>query len=192
MNKRKVTLPVCLVVCTVVLAAGVASAANWPRFRGPNGAGVAADKDIPIKFDDKTGVLWKIALPGAGNSSPIIWNDRLFVQSGTPKERSLYCVSVKDGKLLWSRAAPGGQAKIHAMNTYASSSPATDGNIVVAAFWDGENQLLKAYDLDGNPKWERKLGALQERARPRRVAHPLQWQGLFLQRSRRLGGPSGL
>src|SRR4051794_23069896 len=121
MRLRTFTLPVCLAVGTLILTVAVASAANWPRFRGPNGEGVATDKDIPVKFDDKTAVLWKVQLPGAGNSSPIIWNDKLFVQSATAKERSLFCLSAKDGKLLWSRAAPGNQAKIHGMNTYASA-----------------------------------------------------------------------
>src|SRR5262249_32411667 len=61
------------------------SAGNWPRFRGPNGTGVAADKDIPVSWTKKN-FLWKAALPGAGNSSMAVWGKRLFLQSATDKD----------------------------------------------------------------------------------------------------------
>src|SRR5436309_7184915 len=83
------------------LAAAPAVADNWPRFRGPNGTGVAADKDIPISWDEQSGLLWKVALPGPGHSSPIVWGERLFVQTTSTdgQERSLVCLAVKDGKV---------------------------------------------------------------------------------------------
>src|SRR6516164_1925567 len=81
-------------------------ATDWPRFRGPNGEGISADKDIPIKCDNKSGILWKVELPGQGNSSPIVWGKRLFVQTANHdgSERSLLCLDVTNGKTLWTKS----------------------------------------------------------------------------------------
>jgi outer membrane protein assembly factor BamB len=152
--------PTAFAAALVFLAVPTTSADNWPRFRGPNGTGVAADKDVPVKWAEGDGILWKIALPGLGNSSPVVWGDRVFVQAAPPggRERQLVCVSASTGKLLWSRGVPGTRAKTHPKNTLASSTPATDGARVYAAFWDGSDILLAAYDMDGRPVWDRKLG----------------------------------
>jgi outer membrane protein assembly factor BamB len=149
-----ISLPVLLLTITAV------DAANWPRFRGPNGTGVAADKDIPVKWDEQSGILWKVALPGRGNSSPIVWGKRLFAQTASKdgKERMLLCIDVTDGKTLWSRTVPGNMGRTHLKNTLASSTPATDGQRVYAAFWDGKDVAMTAYDFDGNLLWRRDLG----------------------------------
>jgi outer membrane protein assembly factor BamB len=142
------------------LGTGPAPAENWPRFRGANGTGIAADKDIPIKWSAKENILWQVRLPGLGNSSPIVWGDRLFVQSAQAngKDRLLVCLKVADGSTLWSRSVPGTKVKKHPFNTYASSTPATDGERVYALFWDGGNVVMHAYDFNGNPVWNRDLG----------------------------------
>ena len=72
-----------LAAALVLLVVTAGSADNWPRFRGPNGTGVAADKDVPVLFGEKDNLLWKAPLPGKGNSSPVIWGDGLFVQSAS-------------------------------------------------------------------------------------------------------------
>jgi outer membrane protein assembly factor BamB len=139
----------------------VARAGNWPRFRGPNGTGVAADKDVPVSWSDKAGILWQVSLPGLGNSSPIVWGDRLFVQTASAdgRERSLLCLAVQDGKVLWSRSVPGHKAKTHPLNTLASSTPAADGERVYASFWDGQDVALTAFDFTGKQLWSRDLGS---------------------------------
>lgn len=144
-----------------LVAVTSSSADNWPRFRGPNGTGVAADKDVPVQWTEDKGILWKLPLPGQGNSSPVVWGDRLFVQTAPPggRERQLICVSASTGKLLWSRSVPAAKARTHKYNTLASSTPATDGERVYAAFWDGANIQLAAYDVDGRPVWDRNLGS---------------------------------
>jgi outer membrane protein assembly factor BamB len=141
--------------------AGEAIAGNWPRFRGPNGTGVATDKDVPLHWTADKGVLWKTALPGAGNSSPVIWGDRLFVQSADENDRLLLCLDVAGGKILWSRSLPGGVTRKHPKNTFASSTPATDGERVYAVFWDGRDMLIAAYDFKGELVWKRNLGAFK-------------------------------
>src|SRR5579885_2937069 len=138
-----------------------AGAANWPRFRGPNGTGVADDKNIPAEWTEKD-YLWKVALPGVGNSSPIVWGDRVFLQcaSADSKERLLVCVSAATGKILWTASEPGGRAANlnRKYNTLASSTPATDGQRVYCVWWDGTGLSLAAYDLDGKRVWKRDLG----------------------------------
>jgi outer membrane protein assembly factor BamB len=148
----------------LILVAGAASADHWPRFRGPNGNGVTADRDVPIQWGDRENLLWKTAIPGAGNSSPVVWGDHVFLQSAAAngKERMLFCLSARDGKIQWSRTAPGTTFKtLNKRNSYASSTPATDGERVYTIFWDGEGQTVHAYDIKGTPLWQHPLGSFK-------------------------------
>ena len=119
MRQLRTQLPIVLVL--LVSSVGPASAASWPRFRGPNGTGIATDKDIPVQWTDKEGVLWKTLIPGLGNSSPIVWNDRVFLQSATEdgKQRLLLCLKATDGRILWSQPVPGSRAHINPKNSLA-------------------------------------------------------------------------
>lgn len=142
-----------------VFCAGII-ASPWPRFRGPNGTGVAAEADIPVRWDEQRGILWKTEIPGFGNSSPVVWGERLFLQSAAAdgSERRLLCLSAKDGRVLWSQSAAGRPARMHARNTLASSTPAVDGERVYAVFWDGTELALQAFGLDGKQQWRQPLG----------------------------------
>jgi outer membrane protein assembly factor BamB len=135
-------------------------AADWPRFRGPNGTGVAADKDVPVQWDAKENVLWKKSVPGVGHSSPIVSGNKLFLQSSSEDgaERWLLCYEVANGDLLWKKSAPGAKVKTHPKNNLASSTPCTDGERVYAASWDGKDVSLVAYDFKGEQAWKRDLG----------------------------------
>lgn len=147
-----------LVVTVVVLPA---RGSDWPRYRGPNGTGIAEDKDVPVEFSDTRNVIWKVKVPGLGNGSPIVWGDRLFIQSSSDdgKNRLLLCFDVLTGKERWNRSlASSPTSKRHPKNTLASSTPATDGKQVYAVFWDGNDILLAAYDIEGKPCWSRDLG----------------------------------
>lgn len=140
---------------------GLAHAADWPRFRGPNGAGTAADKDVPVKWADEN-LLWKTAIPGVGHSSPIVCRGRVFLQSASEdgKERWLISLDAASGQILWKTPSSGRNAKKHTLNSLASSTPATDGQRVYAAFWDGKDIHLGAFDFkDGKPIWEKDLGS---------------------------------
>jgi outer membrane protein assembly factor BamB len=143
----------------VVVAANLGDAADWTRFRGPNGTGIAADQNIPVHWTSKN-ILWQKELPAPGNSSAVVWKERLFVQGGSQdgKQRMLICMDVKDGTILWVQKMPGSKAKIQAKNTFASGSPGVDSKRVYAAFWDGEKTLLAGYSHDGKDPWVRDIG----------------------------------
>jgi outer membrane protein assembly factor BamB len=161
MNMRKLVFALAFFLALgLVEALGrQATASSWPRFRGPNGTGIAADTNIPLRWTDRD-ILWKTAIPGVGHSSPIVWGEHIFVQSASKdgKERLLLCLSLSDGKIVWSRSIAGTGAHTHPLNNLASSTPATDGQRVYAVFWDGDQVWLYAYDFQGNLVWKRLLG----------------------------------
>jgi outer membrane protein assembly factor BamB len=142
------------------LSAGACRADNWERFRGPNGDGVSADKNIPVKFNTKEAVIWRTRIDGSGYSSPIVWGDRLFVQTASldGSSRTLLCLDSNTGNEIWQRSIPAVRAKIHQLNSLASATPTTDGAAVYVPFWDGKDILLVAYDYKGNKLWQRNLG----------------------------------
>jgi outer membrane protein assembly factor BamB len=145
------------------LIGSLAHASDWPRFRGPNGAGIAADKEVPVKWTTEN-ILWKTAIPGVGHSSPIVHGGRVFLQSSSTdgKERWLLSLDAVKGDILWKTPAPGHKARIHPRNSLASSTPATDGKRVYAVFWDGKEMHLGAYDSKaGKPIWEKNLGGFK-------------------------------
>jgi outer membrane protein assembly factor BamB len=138
-------------------------AADWPQFRGPNATGVSTDATIPVHFQDGDGVLWKVALPGAGVSSPIVSKGKLFIQSASSdgRQRLMICLDAATGKTLWTKTIPGSKARTHALNSLASSTPAADGDHVFALFWDGATIALIAFDYDGTKRWQQDLGPFQ-------------------------------
>jgi len=138
-------------------------AADWTQFRGPNATGVSTDTTIPVQFRDGDGLLWKVALPGNGASSPIISKGKLFIQSASTdgRQRMLICLDAVTGKALWTQTVPGTKARTHALSTLASSTPAADGEHVFILFWNGTTVTLAAFDYDGGKAWQRDLGPFQ-------------------------------
>jgi outer membrane protein assembly factor BamB len=138
-----------------------AFAADWPRFRGPNGTGIAEDKTIPVKWTGND-FIWKVEMPGLGNSSPVVWKGRVYVQAASKdgNDRMLLCLDAKDGSTKWVQKAKGKTfKKLHEKNTMASASPAVDEQNVYAVFWDGDKQILNAYTHEGKPLWTRDFGS---------------------------------
>ncbi|HEV2761377.1 MAG TPA: PQQ-binding-like beta-propeller repeat protein [Pyrinomonadaceae bacterium] len=157
---------------------------SWPSFRGPQASGVAERQNLPERWDAKTGenILWRTPLPGLAHSSPVVWGSRLFVTSAvssapnatfrpglygdgdasqdrSPQRFVLYALDKRTGKILWERTAHEGPPldKRHIKATYANSTPATDGRVVVA--WFG-SQGVYAYDVQGRFLWKVDLGRL--------------------------------
>ena len=142
----------------------LASAQEWPRFRGPNGSGIG-QANLPEQLTEKD-IQWRVTLPGSGHSSPVIWGDRVFVNctpdGAGPAEtarRIVACLSTKDGKLLWQREFATGAYRKHADNSFASPSCAVDAKHVYAWFAgpDG-SQLVALAQEDGKEVWKRDLG----------------------------------
>jgi len=162
MSATSILLRFALVVIAGMLLTINASADNWARFRGPNGNGISSDKNIPIKFSAKEAVVWSAKIPGDGASSPIVWGDRVFLQTASldASERSLLCLDAKTGKEIWKRSIPGAKPShsVRKDSTLASASPTTDGESVFVPFWNGKDILMVAYSFQGDKLWERNLG----------------------------------
>lgn len=157
---------------------------SWPSFRGPLASGVGERQNLPDNWDGETGknILWRKPIPGLAHSSPIVWGDKIFLTTavgsdpgatfrpglygdGDPSDdRShhrwkLYALDKRSGKGLWERVVHEGVPidRRHIKATYANSTPATDGRIVVA--WFG-SQGVYAYDVEGRFLWKVDLGRL--------------------------------
>jgi len=131
-------------------------AGNWPAWRGPSGDGVTTETDLPLKWSATEGVKWKIALPERGNSTPIVWDGKIFLTQNVGTRRTLMCLDRKDGRTLWQGGPEWTEKEAtHGTNPYCSGSPATDGERVVA--WFGSAGLW-CWSLDGKEQWHIDLG----------------------------------
>ena len=141
------------------------SAENWPQWRGPRGTGVSRETDLPIFWSENRHVSWRTPLPGAGASSPIVWEQSVFVTCQADDGRQLLLrIDAGTGRILWQRelgrsqpvreATGRQQQKFHRLHNHASPTPATDGTTVVAHFGDGR---LAACDFSGKVLWQRNL-----------------------------------
>jgi outer membrane protein assembly factor BamB len=140
-------------VCALAL---ISAAAEWPQFRGPNGAGLCLScTRLPVEFGPDRNVLWRAELP-EGKSSPVLTADRIFVTGAQGDELITLCLRRADGKLLWRRAvrAPKRETQ-HALNHRAAPTVVTDGTNIFAFFADFG---LLAYTADGKPLWQLPLG----------------------------------
>ncbi|MFL3666612.1 MAG: PQQ-binding-like beta-propeller repeat protein [Verrucomicrobiota bacterium] len=159
--------------------AGLIRAENWPGWRGPSGDGVSAGKGIPTKWSSTENIAWKIAIPGEGHSSPIVWGDKVFLTSSLTEKnkRILLCLDRLSGQTVWQRdVVQSPPETIHRLNSRASGTPATDGKQVYVTFMRAEGDeviapnvgserlitpgkiIVAAYDLDGNEKWKTNVG----------------------------------
>ena len=155
--------PVRLAVLALLLClplAGAEEEGSWARFRGPNGTGVATGGKLPLSWD-KPHLLWKVALAGEGNGSPIIWGEQLYLTtaSGDGTARHLLCLDVKDGRQRWKKTYAAARGKYHRKNSLASATPCTDGERVYCSVWDGSKLWLTACDgRAGQEVWRQDLG----------------------------------
>ena len=141
------------------LLAGAAGADEWTRFRGPNGSGVSSAKTVPASWKESD-FNWKIDLPGEGNSSPVIWKERVFVTAAdnSAAKRSLLCIDESSGKTLWKRDFPYATYRKHKNNSYASNTPAVDGERVYTLWQSKAGSSLVALDHGGKESWRYDLG----------------------------------
>ncbi len=138
-------------------------AENWPCWRGPRNDGSSLEEGVPLHWNGPEGknIAWRVAVPGIGHASPIVWEDRIFLVSCDleAENRLLLCLDRKSGGILWKRTvlhAP--LERKHRLNSFASSTPATDGRQVYVTFLDGTRMMVAAYDFAGNRRWEARPG----------------------------------
>jgi outer membrane protein assembly factor BamB len=137
----------------------------WSRWRGPSGQGVVdtATHRYPDSWSATENVAWRVPVPGRGHSSPIVWDDRIFVTTAYDEgeRRSVLAFSRTDGELLWETFAPPAPVeRMYPKNSHASSTPTTDGKLVYAYFG---NHGLIAVDFAGRLQWHRSFGPVPTR-----------------------------
>ena len=165
--------------------AQVNSDRQWTSYRGKFSSGVLDNANLPESFDilNMINVRWKREIPGLGLSSPVIWDNKIFITSAigqadnkgfkpgifgdiTPvrdssvHEWKVFCIDKNTGKTLWERTSFKGipRMKRHPKSTHANTSVATDGKYVVAFFG---SEGLFCYDMNGNLVWQKNFGLLQ-------------------------------
>ena len=134
-------------------------AENWAQFRGPNGAGLSAEKGLPVKWTAKD-YKWQVELPGIGHSSPVVWEDRVIITSAVNKgeKRFIECYHADTGKPVWSKELGGATHPKHGLNSFASSTPVTDGKMVYVSWGDNDEYFIVAHDFkSGAEKWRTQL-----------------------------------
>jgi outer membrane protein assembly factor BamB len=173
MKPRSLVLPCALAIC--LLAAGCARppegppVGEWRQFRGPDGLGISAETNLPVRWGAKSpNIRWRAVVDGAGNSSPIVSGGRIFLttvyrqpgdrwarsKKGPDLQRVVLAYDLASGEKLWETAVYQGRGgRIHWTNTHATPTPVTDGELVFASF-DG---YLAALDHDGNVIWKREI-----------------------------------
>jgi len=148
-----------LVWATCVLSSTqfVSGESNWTGWRGPSQNGHTVETNLPVAWNADS-VTWKASLKGRGQSSPIIWGERIFLTTATGegRQRIVFCVDRNDGHIVWEHECwTGDPEKSHVMNGHASASCTTDGERVYAFFGKGG---LHCYTVDGKPVWSKDLG----------------------------------
>ena len=167
---------------TLLALTTISAADQWPQFRGPNAGVVADDPGLPDSWSETENVVWKVDVPGLGWSSPIIWDDHVFltsaisagkepapvaglydehdhVKAAAPQRWMVYDFDFKTGKLRWEREMHQGAPPLlrHIKNSYASETPVTDGERLYVYF--GNIGLVAALDFKGNVVWTKNVGA---------------------------------
>lgn len=143
-----------------LIAAGGAKAENWPGWRGPRGDGTSSETGVPTTWSKTENIRWKYPLPSPGNSSPVVWGDRVFLTQSIDKagtERALLCLDRKNGELVWKKSVTfKGREPTHGTNPYCAATPVTDGERVIVSHGSAG---LVCYDFAGNQIWHRDLGS---------------------------------
>ncbi|MCA9412939.1 MAG: PQQ-binding-like beta-propeller repeat protein [Candidatus Omnitrophica bacterium] len=199
MRKLTALFLIQLALYLICVAGRARAESEWPQFRGPGSSATVEDNPaLPEVWSVTRNVTWETEIPGRGWSCPVVWGDRIFLTSvvslGSVEEpqRGLYfggergdatdehkwmvfCFDRNSGEKLWERVAHQGVPETghHVKNTFASETPTTDGERVYAYFG---NTGLFAYDLEGNPIWEREWEVVKTKANWGTAISPVVYQ----------------
>jgi outer membrane protein assembly factor BamB len=182
---RKTALSICLLLIASTAGGEADPEAWWPQWRGPLASGAAPTADPPTRWGEDLNLRWKVAIPGRGHGTPVVWGDRIYLTTALPAGDDLAPSAVGDdsrrgiapggplrflvlaidratGKTIWQRTAREAvpHEGTHGDGTWASASAITDGSRVFAHF--GSHGLY-AYSIDGEKLWERDLGDMRTR-----------------------------
>ena len=150
-----------LIYCCLLILSSPLCADNWPAWRGSQGVGTSTETGFPLRWSETENIRWRVALPGPGNSTPVVWENQVFVTCATDegKQRSLICYDRLTGKQQWKQSVAFESVEVtHKTNPQCASSPVTDGKQVVA--WFGSAGLC-AYTMEGKLLWKRNLGKFE-------------------------------
>jgi outer membrane protein assembly factor BamB len=175
---RNTVISLCLLVLFVIVLSSPVSAENWPGWRGPRGDGTSLEKNVPVRWSSTENIVWKVSIPGKGHASPIVWDNRIFVVTALEKQkqRILLCLEREKGKVLWQRVVlESPLERKNSLNSYASSTPVTDGEKVYVSFLDRDRMLVAAYDFEGNKVWEVRPGVFS--SMHGYCSSPVLWKG---------------
>src|SRR5215510_1686544 len=150
MYRKWLSLASTLMVCASVTLL----ADNWPQWRGPSLDGVSTETSLPVKWSAKENVAWKLPLPAYSGSTPIIWNDYVFLSVASESRSGhleLWAVDRNTHSPVWKRPIANGN-HIERKQNMSSPSPVTDGRNVWLMTGLG---ILKAFDFEGKEIWTR-------------------------------------
>jgi len=178
---------------------------NWPQFRGPEANNISLETNLPVEWGNDKNMLWKFKVPGKGWSSPIVWEDKVFITTAYKDKEALlnegkkentngdarrtmpdtdyrfeiYCLNKNSGEIIWKETAYLGKPGIitHQDNTYASETPITDGKYLYVYF--GMRGLF-CYDLDGNKIWDKNIGIFPMEANWGSSSSPVLYKDLLI------------
>lgn len=139
-----------LLVC---VTACLATAENWPQWRGPRLNGQSGETNLPVRWTTSENITWKLPMPAWSGSTPILWGDLIFLNVADGDNLSLWCVDRRGPTVLWKKPIGGGNVKMRKQNM-SSPSPVTDGTNVWVLTGTG---ILKAFDFKGTELWSRDI-----------------------------------
>ena len=131
----------------------IAAAENWPQWRGPALDGASGEKNLPVHWTTQENITWKMAMPSWSGATPIVWDDRIFLNVAEGNDLYLWCADRSKGTLVWKKFLGSGNVKMRKQNM-SSPSPVTDGRRVWALTGTG---ILKAFDFSGAELWGRDI-----------------------------------
>lgn len=145
----KSIFPAVLLLVTTIVSS--AAAENWPSWRGPENQGISSEKNLPTEWSADKNIAWRLPMPGAAGSTPVVWDDHIFVTSVADDDLILMCVGT-DGVEKWRRKMGSGNRDVRGdEGNSAAPSPSTDGKHVWAFFSNGS---LACFDFEGNEVWQ--------------------------------------
>jgi outer membrane protein assembly factor BamB len=142
-----------IALTTLLTTVPMVRAENWPQWRGPSLNGMSHERNLPVHWNAEENITWKLEMPDLSGSTPIIWEERIFLNVAEGENLFLWSVDRNDGSVHWKKLLGGGNRKVRKQNM-STPSPVTDGENVWVMTGTG---ILKGFDFEGNELWARDI-----------------------------------